>query len=148
MQKIVPFLWFDGRAEEAAAFYTATFKDSKITATSHYPESDLVMTVAFTLNGSDFVAINGGPHFQFTPAISFVVNCDTQSEIDTLWDTLCQDGEAGQCGWLTDKFGVSWQVVPGMLGELISGSGPEKADRVMKALLQMTKLDIHTLSNA
>ncbi len=150
MQKIVPFLWFDGKAEEAARFYVSLFPNSKITGESHYGDEGLaeegsVMTVPFELAGQEFIALNGGPQFQFTEAISFVVNCETQSEVDHFWDKLSEGGRQVQCGWLKDKYGVSWQIVPTILGDLMTDPDPEKSGRVMKAMLQMVKLDIDGL---
>lgn len=157
MQKITPFLWFDDNAEEAANFYVSVFKNSKIGEVSRYGDAGeqaagrpagTVMTVDFHLDGQDFVALNGGPHFKFTEAISFVVNCETQEEIDYFWEKLSGGGEEVQCGWLKDKYGLSWQVVPTVLGEMMQDKDAEKADRVMKAMLQMKKLDIATLKQA
>jgi len=153
MQKIVPFLWFDGKAEEAARFYVSLFPNSKITGESHYGDEGLaeegsVMTVPFELAGQEFIALNGGPQFQFTEAISFVVNCETQSEVDHFWDKLSEGGRQVQCGWLKDKYGVSWQIVPTILGDLMTDPDPEKSGRVMKAMLQMVKLDIDGLQRA
>lgn len=153
MQKITPFLWFDSQAEEAAKFYLSIFKNSKIVAVTHYGDAGpglkgSVMTVRFELNGEEFVALNAGPMFKFTEAISFVVNCETQEEIDYFWDQLSAGGEKSQCGWLKDKFGLSWQVVPAALGDLVGGKDPAKSDRVMKAIMQMEKLDLATLERA
>jgi predicted 3-demethylubiquinone-9 3-methyltransferase (glyoxalase superfamily) len=158
MQKITPFLWFDNQAEEAANFYVLLFKNSKIGKITRYEEEGskvsgkaegTVMTVEFQLDGQDFIALNGGPHFKFTEAISFSVSCETQGEIDELWSKLIADGgEEGQCGWLKDKYGLSWQIVPPILGELLADKDTEKAKRVMKAMLQMKKLDIQTLKQA
>lgn len=158
MQKFTPCLWFDGQAEQAAIFYTSIFKNSEITGITHYGKAGseasgqsqgTVMTVSFKLEGQDFLALNGGPHFTFSPAISFITNCESQEEVDRLWEELTADGgEKGQCGWLTDKFGVSWQIVPKMLGEFMLEGDVEKSERVMKALIQMTKLDIETLKKA
>lgn len=153
MQKITPFLWFDDRAEEAAKFYTSVFKRSKILAVTRYgPDGPRppgsVMTVAFQIDGQDFVALNGGPQFSFSPAISLVVNCETQAEIDEMWEKLSEGGQKVQCGWLTDKYGLSWQIVPAALGELLNQKYPEKANRVMKALYQMEKIDLKTLQQA
>jgi predicted 3-demethylubiquinone-9 3-methyltransferase (glyoxalase superfamily) len=151
--QITPFLWFDSNAEEAVNFYTSVFKDSKIESINRYGEAGqgpkgTVMTIAFQLLGQDFVALNGGPEFTFTPAVSFVVDCKTQQEIDGLWDKLSEGGEKVQCGWLRDKFGVSWQIVPSNLSELFESDDPEKSERVMKAMLQMEKLDIKALQEA
>jgi predicted 3-demethylubiquinone-9 3-methyltransferase (glyoxalase superfamily) len=153
MQKITPFLWFDNKAEEAANFYVSIFKNSKIGTISRNGESGpgsegTVMSVTFTLDGQDLMALNGGPIFTFTPAISFFVNCETQAEVDFLWDALSAGGEKGQCGWLTDKFGLSWQIVPVILGELLSDKGAEKSQRVTNAMLQMGKIDIAGLKTA
>src|SRR6266705_2185656 len=148
MQRITPFLWFDGKAEEAARFYTSIFKNSKIESIARYPEGSpgpagTVMTVSFTLDGKEFMALNGGPEFQFNEAISFVVNCETQDEVDDLWKNLTADGGMEvQCGWLKDKFGLSWQIVPTRLGELLGDPDPEKSRRVMQAMLQMKKIDV------
>ncbi|MBC8030214.1 MAG: VOC family protein [Pyrinomonadaceae bacterium] len=157
MQKITPFLWFDDKAEEAANFYVSVFKNSKIGGVSRYGDAGeqaagkpagTVMTVEFQLDGQDFVALNGGPHFKFTEAISLVVNCETQEEVDHFWEKLSAGGQEVQCGWLKDKYGLSWQVVPTVLGEMMQDKDAEKANRVMKAMLQMKKLDIATLKQA
>ncbi len=153
MRKITPFLWFDGQAEEAMNFYTSIFKNSKIGSVARYPATEpdkpgKVMTATFELDGQEFMALNGGPEFKFTPAISFFVNCETQDEVDAFWEKLSAGGEKSQCGWLTDKYGVSWQIVPTVLGELMGDSDPQKAQRVMSAMLQMTKLDIAELKRA
>lgn len=156
MQQIIPFLWFDDKAEEAVKFYVSAFKNSKIVDVVRYgvaaakvsgrPQGS-VMTVKFELDGQEFVALNGGPQFKFTEAISFVVNCKTQKEVDKLWQKLSAGGEKGQCGWLKDKYGVSWQIVPTVLSELLTDDD-ETSERVMKAILQMDKLDIKTLQQA
>lgn len=157
MQRITPFLWFDGQAEEAARFYASIFKRSKIGKITRYDEDaakvsgrpkGTAMTVAFELDGQEFTALNGGPHFKFTEAISFVVNCGTQEEVDAFWTKLSAGGQEGQCGWLKDKYGVSWQIVPAVLGELLGNKDAAKSQRVMQALLQMKKLDIRKLKNA
>jgi predicted 3-demethylubiquinone-9 3-methyltransferase (glyoxalase superfamily) len=153
MQKITPFLWFDSQAEEAAKFYTSIFKNSKITTVARYGENTpgpagSVMAVAFELDGQEFVALNGGPVFSFTPAISFYVHCQTQEEVDMFWNKLSEGGETSMCGWLKDKFGVSWQIVPTVLGELMADKDPVKANRVTQAMLKMTKLDIAKLKQA
>jgi predicted 3-demethylubiquinone-9 3-methyltransferase (glyoxalase superfamily) len=153
MQKITPFLWFDTNAEEAVQFYTSIFKDSKILATSRYGDSGpgpkgSVMTMKFALNGQEFVAINGGPVFKFTEAVSFVVNCETQQEIDHFWEKLSAGGQEVQCGWLKDKYGLSWQIVPAILSQLVSGKDPAQSNRVMAALMKMIKLDIEGLKKA
>jgi predicted 3-demethylubiquinone-9 3-methyltransferase (glyoxalase superfamily) len=153
MQKIRPFLWFNDQAEEAAKFYVSVFKNAKIVGDKEYGEDEpgeagTVMTVRFEIEGQQFIALNGGPHFTFTPAISFFVDCATQAEVDELWQSLSEGGKKGQCGWLEDKFGVSWQIIPTALGELMSDPDDEKSDRVMKAMLQMTKIDIEGLQRA
>lgn len=153
MQKITPFLWFDSNAEDVAKFYTSVFKQSKIVKVTRYgaagpgPKGS-VMTVKFRLQGQDFVALNGGPVFKFNPAISLVVSCKTQKEVDYFWKKLSAGGELSRCGWLTDKFGVSWQIVPDVLIELVSSKDGAKADRVMQAMMQMVKLDIKRLQRA
>ena len=153
MQKITTFLWFDNNAEEAANYYTSIFKNSKILEVSRYGDAGpgpkgSVMIVKFQLAGQEFVALNGGPQFKFTEAISLMVNCESQQEIDELWRKLSAGGEESQCGWLKDKFGLSWQIVPTELGKLMSAKDPAKANRVMQALLQMKKLDIAKLQQA
>jgi predicted 3-demethylubiquinone-9 3-methyltransferase (glyoxalase superfamily) len=147
MQKITPFLWFDNQAEEAMNFYVSIFKDSKIGGVSRLDDGKVVAGT-FQLDGQDFVALNGGPQFTFTPAISLYVNCETQEEVDDLWQKLSEGGEKGQCGWLKDKYGLSWQVIPSVLRELLGDKDPEKAGRVMKAMLQMKKIDIAELQKA
>ena len=153
MSKITPFLWFDDRAEEAVELYTSIFKNSKIKEVSRYGEAGpgpagQVMTVNFEIEGQEFIALNGGPVFKFTEAVSFVVNCEIQEEVDDLWEKLTDGGEAVQCGWLKDKFGLSWQIVPTKLGELMGDPDPVKAQRVTQAMLQMKKLDIAGLQLA
>ena len=153
MQKITTFLWFNNDAEEAANYYTSIFKNSKILDVSRYGDvgpgpKGPVMIVKFQLAGQEFVALNGGPQFKFTEAISLMVNCDNQQEIDELWRKLTAGGQESQCGWLKDKFGLSWQIVPTELGKLMSAKDPAKANRVMQALLQMEKLDIAKLQQA
>jgi predicted 3-demethylubiquinone-9 3-methyltransferase (glyoxalase superfamily) len=153
MQKITPFLWFDGKAEEAMNFYVSIFKNSKIVSATRYGEAGpgpkgTVMTVKFELDGQEFVALNGGPQFTFTEAISFVVNCATQQEVDEFWEKLSAGGEKSRCGWLKDKYGLSWQVVPTVLVEMLQDKDAEKSKRVMQAMLQMDKLDINTLKQA
>jgi predicted 3-demethylubiquinone-9 3-methyltransferase (glyoxalase superfamily) len=159
LQKISPFLWFDNQAEEAARYYTGIFRNSSITAITHYGEAGQeihgrppgsVMTAAFELEGQSFTAINGGPVFTFSPAISFVINCDTQEEIDYYWDKLTAGGDPGaqQCGWLADKYGLSWQVVPQLMIDLMTDEDRARADRVMSAMLKMKKIDIETLKRA
>jgi len=150
MQKISPFLWFDTKAEEAANFYVSIFKNSKITSINRYGEAGpgeagSVMTVSFELDGEDFTALNGGPVYNFTPAISFVIHCQTQAEVDDLWGKLTAGGAEVQCGWLVDKFGVSWQVVPDGLTDVIAGDDEEGSQRAMEAMLKMQKLDINVL---
>jgi predicted 3-demethylubiquinone-9 3-methyltransferase (glyoxalase superfamily) len=154
MQKIVTNLWFDREAEEAAKFYTSIFENSKIVDVSHFGEAGprpagMVLTVDFELEGQRFTALNGGPEFRFTEAISLLVNCETQDEVDELWEKLSEGGgEKGPCGWLKDRYGLSWQIVPTVLGELLQDPDKEKADRVMAAMLQMQKLDIDGLKRA
>jgi predicted 3-demethylubiquinone-9 3-methyltransferase (glyoxalase superfamily) len=153
MQKITPFLWFDGKAEEAMNFYTSIFKNSKIVSVTRYGEAGpgpkgTVMTATFQLDGQNFMALNGGPQFKFTEAISFFVNCETQQEVDELWEKLSEGGGKGRCGWLKDKYGLSWQIVPTDLGKLLHAKDAEKSKRVMKAMLQMSKIDIQKLKQA
>ena len=157
VQRITPFLWFDYQAEEAARFYTSIFENSRIVKIARYGEegdkvagrpAGSVMTVEFQLEGQDFLALNGGPHFKFTEAISFVVNCKTQAEVDWFWKKLSAGGKEVQCGWLKDKYGLSWQIVPTVLGELLSDQDTAKAHRVMEAMLKMVKLDIKKLKQA
>src|ERR671911_246479 len=152
MQKITPFLWFDDQAEEAMRHYTSIFKNSKVLGVTRYgdagPGPGSVMIAAFELEGQRFTALNGGPRFKFTEAISFVVNCETQEEVDELWDRLAEGGQTQQCGWVKDKFGLSWQIIPSALPELMSDPDPEKARRVTEAMLQMTKIDIAGLRQA
>lgn len=155
MQNITPFLWFDNQAEEAMNFYVSTFKNSKVIDVARYGdagpgEPGTVMTAVFEIEGTRFVALNGGPveGFTFSPATSFVVNCETQEEVDRLWDTLSDGGRPNQCGWLDDRFGVTWQIVPSALPELLSDPDREKSQRVMNAMLQMTKIDIQALRDA
>ena len=157
MQKITPFLWFNDQAKEAANFYCGIFKNSSVGAITRYgadaakasgrPEGS-VMTVAFRLDGQEFAALNGGTHFKFTEAISLVVNCETQSELDMFWEKLCAGGEPNQCGWLKDKYGLSWQIVPAALGEMLKGADPAKTERVMAEIMHMKKLDIAALEKA
>ena len=153
MQKITPFLWFDGKAEEAMNLYTSIFENSKIKSVTRYGEAGpgpkgTVMTGTFQLEGQDFMALNGGPHFTFSPAISFFVNCQTQQEVDELWEKLSEGGEKQRCGWLKDKYGLSWQIIPSVLGKMLQDKDAEKSRRVMKAMLQMDKIDIETLKQA
>lgn len=157
MQKITPCLWFDSQAEEAVNFYVSIFKNSKVGQIARYGEAGAevsgrpkgtVMTVIFELDGQQFMALNGGPQFKFTEAISLVVNCKTQEEVDQLWEKLSAGGERGVCGWLKDKYGLSWQIVPTVLSEMMQGKDAEKTERVMRALLRMNKLDIQKLKQA
>jgi predicted 3-demethylubiquinone-9 3-methyltransferase (glyoxalase superfamily) len=157
MQKITPFLWFNHQAEEAVKFYSSIFKNSRIVNVARYDEEGAkvsgrpkgtVMTVKFQIEGQEFIALNGGPVFTFTEAVSFVVNCETQKEVDHLWEKLSEGGEKGQCGWLKDKFGLSWQIVPTVLGEMLQDKDARKSERVMNALLKMHKIDIKTLKQA
>lgn len=153
MQQITPFLWFDGRAEEARDFYISIFKNSKVLKTARYGDlgpgpKGTVMTTSFELNGQEFVALNGGPEFKFTPALSLVVNCDTQAEIDYYWDKLLAGGTASHCGWLFDRFGVAWQVVPRTLGDMLADKDERRANRVTRALMEMVKLDVALLERA
>jgi predicted 3-demethylubiquinone-9 3-methyltransferase (glyoxalase superfamily) len=153
MQKITPFLWFDSKAEQAMNFYTSIFKNSKIVSVTRYGEAGpgpkgTVMTANFELNGQEFVALNGGPQFTFTEAISFVVNCETQQEVDELWEKLSEGGNKSRCGWLKDQYGLSWQIVPTALVEMLQDKDDKKSTRVMQAMLQMDKIDIETLRRA
>ncbi len=153
MQKITPFLWFDGKAEEAMNFYVSIFKNSRMESIGRYGEAGpgpkgSVMSATFVLDGQEFFALNGGPAFTFTPAISFFVNCETQAEVDELWEKLSAGGSTQRCGWLQDKFGVSWQIVPSILGKLLQDKDAAKSSRVMKAMMQMNKLDIRGLEQA
>lgn len=148
MQKIIPFLWFDNNAEEAINFYTSVFKNGKIKTESRIGDDNKLMTATFEIEGQIFQALNGGPMFTFSPAISFFVNCDSQEEIDELWEKLSEGGEQQRCGWLKDKFGVSWQIVPPILGSLLNAPDKTKANQVMQAMLQMDKIDIMGLINA
>ena len=153
MQKITPFLWFNDNAEEAVNFYRSVFKNSKIGKVTRYGDAGpgpkgQAMTVTFELMGLEFVALNAGPQFKFTEAISFVVNCETQEEVDEYWKKLSAGGKTSQCGWLKDKFGLSWQIVPTALGKMYSDPDPAKSQRVMKAMLKMDKLDIAVLKQA
>ncbi|MFL6663961.1 MAG: VOC family protein [Rhizobacter sp.] len=153
MQKIIPFLWFNGQAEEAMNFYTSIFKNSKVLSVARYGDAGpgpkgSVMTAQFEVEGHQFVALNGGPQYTFTPAVSFLVNCTTQDEVDHLWDRLSAGGQEMPCGWVTDKFGLTWQVIPTLLPELLTGRDPQKAQRVMQAMLQMKKIDIAALRRA
>ncbi len=153
MQKIIPNLWFDTEAEEAATFYTSQFEDARIVTVTHYGDAGprpvgMVMTVVFELAGQQFLALNGGPEFRFTEAVSLQVSCESQQEVDRFWAGLSEGGEQGPCGWLKDRYGLSWQIVPTILDELISDPDVEKAQRVMAAMLQMGKIDIAALEKA
>jgi predicted 3-demethylubiquinone-9 3-methyltransferase (glyoxalase superfamily) len=153
MPKLSPFLWFDSQAEDAANFYVSVFPNSKITAVARYGEAGpgpagSAMTCAFELDGKSFTALNGGPIFKFTEAVSFVIDCETQADVDHYWDKLTEGGQPGQCGWLKDRFGLSWQVVPNVLSTLLSSPDKAKAGRVMGAMMQMTKMDIAKLEAA
>lgn len=153
MQKITPFLWFDNNAAEAVNFYASIFKNSKITGITRYGEAGpgpkgTVMTMEFQLEGMEFTALNGGPHFKFTEAISLVVDCETQEEVDYFWEKLLEGGQESQCGWLKDKFGLSWQIVPNILIKLLQDKDAVKAQRVMQAMLQMKKIIIADLQKA
>lgn len=157
MRKITPFLWFDDKAEEAANYYVSVFRNSKILSVARYGEAGAevsgrpegtVMTVVFELDGQEFIALNGGPQFKFSEAISFVVKCKTQREIDELWEKLSRGGEEVECGWLKDRYGLSWQIVPAVLGEMMSDPDPARSQRVMEALVKMKKLDLAELENA
>ena len=153
MKKITPFLWFDNQAEEAMNFYISVFKDSKLGTVSRYGDAGpgpkgSVMVGTFVINGQEFMALNGGPHFHFTEAVSFYLPCDTQEEVDEYWEKLSEGGVKSQCGWLKDKFGLSWQVVPALLSELMSTKDAKKANNVMAAIMKMTKLDSKLLQEA
>lgn len=157
MQTITSCLWFDNQAEAAVNFYVSIFKNSKVGSITRYGEEGAkvsgrpkgtVMTVTFELQGQEFMALNGGPHFKFTEAISFIVNCETQEQIDEMWEKLSEGGEKGRCAWLKDKYGLSWQIVPTVLGKMLQDKDPEKTNRVMKAVLQMDKIDIKRLEQA
>jgi predicted 3-demethylubiquinone-9 3-methyltransferase (glyoxalase superfamily) len=153
MQKITPFLWFDGNAEEAVHFYASIFKDSKIGSVMRYGDAGpgpkgSVMTVAFELNGQEFIGLNGGPTYKFTPAVSFMVHCETQEEVDEYWDKLSEGGAPNVCGWLQDKYGLSWQIVPTALLRMLQDKDPAKSSRVMQAMMKMTKLNISELQAA
>src|SRR5579864_8234079 len=153
MHKITPFLWFDDKAEEAANFYVSIFKNSKVGRVTRYGErapgpKGKVMSVTFELDGQEFYALNGGPMFSFTPAISFFVNCETQEEVDELWRNLSAGGEESRCGWLKDRYGLSWQIIPSVLGRMLQDKDGKKAKRVMEAMLQMGKIDINRLQQA
>lgn len=157
MQKVTPCLWFDDKAEEAARFYVSLFKHSKVRQITRYGDAGAegsrrptgsVMTVTFEIDGQEFMALNGGPIFKFTEVVSFIVKCETQQEIDEMWEKLSQGGKTGPCGWLKDQYGLSWQIVPTLLGTLMQDKDPEKTNRAMKALLHMEKLDIQRLQQA
>jgi predicted 3-demethylubiquinone-9 3-methyltransferase (glyoxalase superfamily) len=153
MQKITPFLWFDGNAEEAMRFYVSIFKNSKVGRVTRYGEAGpgpkgTVMSATFELEGQEFYALNGGPQYKFTPAISFFVSCETQKEVDDLWAKLSAGGREDRCGWLQDKYGLSWQIVPSILGKMLADKDPARAKRVMEAMLRMVKLDIKGLQEA
>ena len=153
MQRITPFLWFDANAEEAVAFYSSIFKDSKVLETSRYGDAGpgpkgSVMTIRYLLNGQEFIAINGGPHFKFTEAISFHVSCESQEEVDYFWKALTDGGKESQCGWLKDKYGLSWQIIPTALHRLLGDPDPGRAQRAMQAMLQMQKIDIAEMERA
>jgi predicted 3-demethylubiquinone-9 3-methyltransferase (glyoxalase superfamily) len=153
MQKITPFLWFDGRAEEAMHFYTGVFRNSKVRDVMRYGEAGpgmkgSVMSATFEIEGQEFIALNGGPAYSFTPAVSFFVNCETQDEVDDLWAKLSAGGKVQRCGWLQDKFGLSWQIVPTVLGRMLQDKDAQRATRVMEAMLRMVKLDIGELERA
>jgi predicted 3-demethylubiquinone-9 3-methyltransferase (glyoxalase superfamily) len=154
MKKITPFLWFDNQAEEAMNFYMSVFKNSKVLGVSRYGDAGpgpkgSVMTAAFEINGQEFTALNGGSeHYGFTEAISFLVDCENQEEVDYLWEKLTEGGEPGPCGWLKDKYGLSWQIVPSALGELLGDKDPAKAQRVLQAMLKMSKIDVAALQKA
>jgi predicted 3-demethylubiquinone-9 3-methyltransferase (glyoxalase superfamily) len=153
MQKITPFLWFDGKAEEAMNFYVSVFKNSKVVTVTRYGEGGprpkgTVMSATFQLDGQDFFALNGGPQFTFSPAISFFVNCETQQEVDELWEKLSEGGKKERCGWLKDRYGLSWQIIPSVLGKMLGDKDPEKSKSVMQAMLQMEKIDINGLKQA
>jgi predicted 3-demethylubiquinone-9 3-methyltransferase (glyoxalase superfamily) len=153
MQKITPFLWFDWKAEEAVNFYVSVFKNSRVGSLTRYGDAGpgpkgTVMIATFQLEGQDFIGLNGGPQYKFTPAISLFVDCKTQQEVDDLWEKLSMGGQTNRCGWLTDKYGLSWQIVPAILRELMADKDPEKSKRVMMAMLQMTKIDIKGLQDA
>ena len=153
MQKITPFLWFDTQAEEAMNFYISIFKNSKVIGVSRWGEAGpvpkgTVMSATFELDGQKFMALNAGPQFKFTEAISFFVNCETQEEVDEFWEKLSEGGEKSRCGWLKDKFGLSWQIIPSDLGEMLNDKEPQKSKRVMEAMMQMGKIDIKILKQA
>jgi predicted 3-demethylubiquinone-9 3-methyltransferase (glyoxalase superfamily) len=153
MQKITPFLWFDNNAEEAVNFYISVFKNSRVISMSRCGDAGpgpkgTVMSATFELNGQEFMALNGGPHFSFSPAISLFVKCETQQEVDDLWERLSSGGKKERCGWLKDKYGLSWQIIPNALGQMLQDKDPAKSQRVMKAMMQMDKIDIKGLQQA
>lgn len=148
MQTITPFLWFDGKAEEAMNFYVSIFKNGKVLNVHRMGPSGDVMSVTFEVNGQKFHGLNGGPHFKFTPAVSFFVSCEGQAEVDELWEKLSEGGEKSQCGWLKDKYGLSWQIIPTALGQYLSDKDSAKAGRVMQAMMKMTKIEIAELKRA
>jgi predicted 3-demethylubiquinone-9 3-methyltransferase (glyoxalase superfamily) len=153
MQKITPFLWFDGKAEEAMNFYVSIFKNSKVVNVTRYGEAGpgpkgTVMSAIFELDGQEFFALNGGPHFTFSPATSFFVNCETQQEVDEFWEKLSEGGKKQRCGWLKDKYGLSWQIIPSILGKMLQDKDSRKSTRVMQAMLQMDKIDVNGLQQA
>ncbi len=157
MRKITPFLWFDDNAEEAARFYVSVFPNSRVRTVTRYSEAGAeasgrpkgsVMTVTFEIDGRQVIALNGGPNFRFTEAVSFVVNCDSQKQVDDLWEKLCRGGEEGQCGWLKDRYGLSWQIVPSALAEMVSDPDPARSDSVVRALVKMKKIDLAELRKA
>jgi len=153
MQKITPFLWFNDNAEDAINFYTSIFKNSRVISLSRYGEgapvpSGTLMSGTFQIEGQEFMVLNGGPHFKFNEAISLFVDCESQAEVDELWGKLTEGGEEGNCGWLKDKFGVSWQIIPRALGQLLNAPDPAQAQRVMQAMLQMKKIEVEKLQQA
>lgn len=152
MNKITPFLWFDNQVEEAMNYYLSIFRNARILTVSRYPDGSPrggeVISATFELDGQVFMALNAGPQFKFTEAISFFINCETQAEVDELWEKLTQDGEESECGWLKDKFGLSWQIVPSALGKMLGDSNPQKANNVMNAMLKMRKIDVAVLEQA
>jgi predicted 3-demethylubiquinone-9 3-methyltransferase (glyoxalase superfamily) len=148
MQKITPFLWFDGKAEEAANFYVGIFRNSRVVTVNRQGKDGPAFSVTFNLDGQDFYALNGGPMFQFTPAISFFITCETQAEVDGFWTRLSEDGVQDRCGWLRDRYGVSWQVVPSLLPRLLGDKNPGKAQAAMNAMLTMSRIDMAALQKA